>query len=134
MRSLILGAIALLCLCHVDASAWYKRVAIGGRSNGGGAVTYYTVSVQTDNWGTAIWCEGSGPNGCPYSANGVTQAEADARDWALGQISANVLVGDTYAPNGKHVKWEASSSSNPTTCNIWVWGISESVPSDFFDE
>lgn len=133
MKTVLLTVAALVFVfASVDSSAWYKRVAKDGRQNGGGAVTYRVVSVETDNWGTSIWCEGDGNNGCPYSASGVTQQEADARDYALSQISAGTLTGDTYAPNGKRVKWAASGSSNPTTCNIWVWGVSEGVPSDFF--
>ncbi|MBI2794806.1 MAG: hypothetical protein HYX66_09195 [Ignavibacteria bacterium] len=133
MKIYILIAALLIAVCIYDANAYYKRVAKGGRSNGGGAVTYYVVSVHTDMWGTSIWCEGDGNNGCPYTASAVTQQESDARDWVLDQISQNVITGDGYAPNGKRAKWSASASMNPVNVNIWVWGISESLPSDYFD-
>lgn len=134
MKLFVLRVMLLVAVCIYDAHAWYKRVAIGGRSNGGGAITYRVVSVEKDLFGTSIWCEGDGNNGCPYSALiAPSQPESDARDWVLDQISQNVLSGDTYAPNGKRAKWSASASVNPVDVNIWVWGISESLPSDYFD-
>ncbi|MEJ5287572.1 MAG: hypothetical protein CH6_0487 [Candidatus Kapaibacterium sp.] len=116
-----------------EALSWYKRTTIGGRDNGPGKEpTYNYVSIERTDKYTNIWCEGSGPNPCPYAVVGPgrdptpkTDAEQNCVDYALSQISQGVLSGNWTDPVTQHyVEWEKVG----VNINIKVKGPGESLP------